>query len=185
MNRINVLLITLLACMFAAITAPQSTLAEEQSKIFEIAEQPLADALREFSEQTGLQLAYVATLAEDKMSPGTRGASEPGQALADILEGTGLEFQYVNDKTVAIGPATATDAGGFDSSANEVPSTALLAQTGTSDEAMQGTDEASPVEPEEVAEEPTNVLEEVLVLGTHIRGHKPAAPLMVFDSERG
>ena len=69
----------------------------------DIEAQPLPGALQEFSEQTNLQLAYVATLAKGKDSPGTQGKTRPKGALSDILEGTELEYQYVNAKTIAIG----------------------------------------------------------------------------------
>lgn len=71
----------------------------------DIREQPLPGALREFSDQTGLQLAYVATLARNKTSPGTQGRTDPGAALSELLEGTELRHQYVNSTTVAIGSA--------------------------------------------------------------------------------
>ena len=77
--------------------------AQDAAASIDIKEQPLPVALQEFSEQTDLQLAYVATLANGKTSRGTQGKIKPGEALSDILEGTELEYQYVNDETVAIG----------------------------------------------------------------------------------
>ncbi len=77
--------------------------AEDAAASIDIKEQPLPVALQEFSEQTDLQLAYVATLANGKTSRGTQGKIKPSEALSDILEDTELEYQYVNDETVAIG----------------------------------------------------------------------------------
>ena len=79
------------------------SLAEGAADSIDIEKQPLPGALQEFSEQTGLQLAYVATLAKGKTSPGTRGRTRPEAALSDILEGSELRYQYVNNETVAIG----------------------------------------------------------------------------------
>ena len=77
--------------------------AEAAADSIDIEKQPLPGALREFSKQTGLQLAYVATLAKGKNSPGTQGKTRPEAALSEILEGSELRYQYVNDETVAIG----------------------------------------------------------------------------------
>ena len=77
--------------------------AEGATEIIDVKGQLLPGALMEFSEQTDLQLAYVATLANGKASPGTQGKTRPGAALSDILRGTELEYQFVNDETVAIG----------------------------------------------------------------------------------
>ena len=69
--------------------------------------QPLASALREFSQQTGLQIGYAAELADGKSSQGVDGVSDPGQALDALLEGTGLEYRFINDGTVVIRASTA------------------------------------------------------------------------------
>ena len=89
------------------------TPAQDPTQDIDIEAQPLPGALQEFSEQTNLQLAYVATLAKGKDSPGTQGKTRPKVALSDILEGTELEYQYVNAKTVAIGSRRGRSHGGF------------------------------------------------------------------------
>lgn len=91
--------------------------------------QPLAAALKDFSDQTGLQLAYVATLAENKTSNGVENAASPVDALDAILDSTGLEYQFVNEETVAIG---LTDGRGGSDSKNSSPVPVLMAQNQTS-----------------------------------------------------
>ncbi|MCY4256264.1 MAG: TonB-dependent receptor [Gammaproteobacteria bacterium] len=76
----------------------------EAERSIEVKAQQLPQALMDFSEQTGMQLAYMAGQAEGKISKGTRGQDEPEAALSDILEGTRLAYQFVNQRTVAIGP---------------------------------------------------------------------------------
>jgi iron complex outermembrane recepter protein len=68
----------------------------------DIATQPLAQALREFATQTGLQLIYVSEIAATQVSKGApRGLPAP-DALQRLLEGSGLRFEFLNDRTVRI-----------------------------------------------------------------------------------
>ena len=73
----------------------------------DIAPQPLNQALAAFGEQTGLQLFYVAAIAKTRSSKGATAGLAPVEALAALLEGTGLEFEFVNDRAVRIFPAPA------------------------------------------------------------------------------
>ena len=68
----------------------------------DIAAQPLAPALSEFATQTGLQLVYVSEIVATQVSKGApRGLAVP-DALQRLLEGTGLRFEFMNDRTVRI-----------------------------------------------------------------------------------
>jgi iron complex outermembrane recepter protein len=68
----------------------------------DIAAQPLAQALGEFADQTGLQLVYVSEIAAKQASNGaSRGLAAP-DALRRLLAGTGLHFEFLNDRTVRI-----------------------------------------------------------------------------------
>jgi outer membrane receptor protein involved in Fe transport len=67
-----------------------------------IAPQPLKEALAAFGEQTHLQLFYVSAIAKTRSSKGARAGRPPSEALAALLEGTGLEFEWVNDRAVRI-----------------------------------------------------------------------------------
>ena len=68
----------------------------------DIAAQPLAQALSEFANQTGLQLIYVSEIAAKQASNGaSRGLAAP-DALRRLLAGTGLRFEFLNDRTVRI-----------------------------------------------------------------------------------
>ena len=64
--------------------------------------QPLAQALASFAQRTGLQLVYVSRLASGKRSHPVAAGLAPAQALAKLLEGTGLAFTYLNDRTIKI-----------------------------------------------------------------------------------
>ena len=137
--------------------------------------QPLPGALLEFSEQTDMQLAYVATLANSKTSPGTRGATEPATALREILAGTDLEHQFINEDTVAIGPNRATS-GGDGASA---PEPILMAQDSTqAGQSQSGQDETgddsgddaetADARPLDAEPEDTQDVEEIIVTGSRL-----------------
>lgn len=69
-----------------------------------IAAQPLATALAEFAHQMGLQLVYVSDVLQDQKSNGARAGLSSGEALAALLKGTGLTFEFLNPRAVRIFP---------------------------------------------------------------------------------
>jgi len=85
-----------------------------------IPSKPLAQALFEFAHQTGLQLLYESKLAAQRQSHETAGGLSAADALTEMLEGTGLEFQFLNPKSVRIfEPAVVAPA--VHPSVNELP----------------------------------------------------------------
>ncbi len=64
--------------------------------------QALDIALHAFALQTGLQLAYVTDLTRGKRTRGCAATAKPAEALAQLLEGTGLTFEFLNERTVQI-----------------------------------------------------------------------------------
>jgi iron complex outermembrane recepter protein len=72
-----------------------------------IAPQPLADALADFAHQTGLQLVYISRIATGLSSKGAKSGLAPAEALKQLLEGTGLNFQFINARTIRIYSAPA------------------------------------------------------------------------------
>ena len=183
-----------LLAICASLLAMQ-TPAQSHTHDIDIVAQPLPGALQEFSDQTNLQLAYVATLANGKDSPGTQGKSRPKAALSDLLEGTELEYQYVNAKTVAIGPPQVGAAG--DSAPGgrpPAPRPILLAQaqqteqdeTGgdsdaSSDDADASSDDADASSDD--AEVSDADVEEIIVTGTRLERtpSQIAANLVTMD----
>jgi hypothetical protein len=51
-----------------------------------------------------LQLFYVTDIVSSRKSPGAQSGLAPPAALASLLHGTGLEFEFVNDRAVRIFP---------------------------------------------------------------------------------
>lgn len=170
-------------CVAATVFALTAAAEENAGEAIEIEPQPLPGALREFSEQTGLQLAYVATLARGKTSPGTRGETQPEEALDEILDGAELKYQYVNEHTVAIGPDRSrapTPAAGARFAAEPI----LLAQAQMPPEQKQdeGDSENEAGRPATADEQPL-ALDRQVVTGTRLRGGDPSARVYSFTAE--
>ncbi|TBU74288.1 TonB-dependent hemoglobin/transferrin/lactoferrin family receptor [Pseudomonas daroniae] len=69
---------------------------------FTIARQPLVSALNTFSEVTGWQVGLPAELASGVYSPGLTGQLPAEQALARLLEGTGITYHSVGARSVVL-----------------------------------------------------------------------------------
>ncbi len=142
------------------------TPAQDPTHNIDVEAQPLPGALQEFSEQTNLQLAYVATLAKGKDSPGTQGKTRPKAALSDILDGTELEYQYVNAKTVAIGSRRAEAAGDSAPGGSQpAPEPILLAQSQETEQDEPGGDSDASSDDAEVSDAD---VEEIIVTGSRM-----------------
>ncbi|MGR9053336.1 MAG: TonB-dependent receptor domain-containing protein [Gammaproteobacteria bacterium] len=74
--------------------------------------QPLAPALEQLAKQTGLQVLYASDGAADKFAPGVSGRFTANQALARLLEGSGMTYRFTGPQTVALqlAEADATEA---------------------------------------------------------------------------
>jgi len=73
---------------------------------FNIDRQPMGDAINAFAAQTGLQvLLRVEGLPRGLTAPRVAGSLTPQAALTRLLEGSGLEYEYLDDRTVAVRPA--------------------------------------------------------------------------------
>jgi len=69
---------------------------------FDIPAQPLANAVNQFSRQTGWDVGYTADLARDVRSPGVRGELTPAEAMVQLLIGTGLGFDFSGPNAVLL-----------------------------------------------------------------------------------
>src|SRR5688572_11635317 len=65
--------------------------------------QPMRDALTALGKQTGLQVVYTAQDVTERITaPGLEGRFTPHAALTRLLENSGLYFEFLNERTVAI-----------------------------------------------------------------------------------
>lgn len=166
--------VTVTATQFARADEP---IVESDDDGITVEAQPLASALQEFSAQSGLQVAYVATLAEEVSSKGTHEAETADAALSEILDSTGLEYRFINDETVAIGPAASSEDEAEDpGNSRSAASPMLMAQDRTSAPRNQTNDEGS-------EEEKRRKMEEILVTGSRIRGAQLASPVVTITRE--
>ncbi len=81
-----------------------------QTRSFDIPPQPLSSALRQFADQSGMQLAYRTTELQGIASPGYHGSASSTQALARLLAGTGVSYSVTAANTVTISRASTTAA---------------------------------------------------------------------------
>lgn len=98
--RLTRLLICCLLPSFIAVWA--GSVQADETLTADIAPQPVADALAEFARQTGLQVIYLTPIATQRTSAGARTGMSPSDALTRLLDGTGLRFRFLNDRTVRI-----------------------------------------------------------------------------------
>src|SRR5262245_4228985 len=102
MNRFLAILIL----TAAAVAAPA---ADQKRMFFNIPAQQLSTALLKFSEQSQIQITAPSQLVADLHTEGVHGELGPGQALKQMLLGSGLSFEFISDGSVAIRPASAAN----------------------------------------------------------------------------
>ncbi len=64
--------------------------------------QPLVDALEAFARNAGLQVVYGPEITDGIRSPGAAAGRSVEDTLRELLRGTGLTFEFVNEKTVTL-----------------------------------------------------------------------------------
>src|SRR5450631_1601741 len=87
---------------FAEAQATQTQAIEMPALTADIPAQPLAQALEAFARQTGLQLVYVSEVVRDQKSRAVSSGLGAPNALSRMLEGTGLQFEYLTPRSVHI-----------------------------------------------------------------------------------
>lgn len=95
-----------LACALgvAAVTPPMAHAQAAQQAVqhYDISAGDLGTALNRFSDQSGLQVLFDASLVRGRTAPAVQGRFGAREALARLLQGSGLEASYVNDRTVIL-----------------------------------------------------------------------------------
>lgn len=71
--------------------------------------QPLGQALSELGQQTSLQVFFSPELVAGKQAPAVDGDLAPEQALRQLLQGSGLDYQ-INEGSVTLAPAATSAA---------------------------------------------------------------------------
>ncbi|MBK9519622.1 MAG: TonB-dependent receptor [Anaeromyxobacter sp.] len=91
--------LALAACL--ALTAAPAHAAEPAYDL-DVAPQPVGQALAELTRQAGLQPLVAEELTRRVQSPGVKGRYTLREAVARVLAGTGLAFEFTGERTVAI-----------------------------------------------------------------------------------
>ena len=85
-----------------AIAAFAGPAAAEEAKTFTIPSQSLVTALEAFGKQGDKEILFSKAQAEGHASAAVSGTYEPQQALAMLLNSSGLKFRQVNDNTFVV-----------------------------------------------------------------------------------
>ena len=179
MNRLFISVLVCLA-LFASTALAQDANTNDDGLSIEA--QPLASALREFSEQTGLQIGYAAELADGKATDGVDGIKDPEIALDTLLASSGLEHRFVNDSTVIIRETAVAKGDGGDSDPGNVgPAPVLMAQNQTT--TSTETSSRSQATTSREVEDEEQVLEQIIVTGSRIRGAQNASPVVTITRD--
>ncbi len=135
---------------------------------FNIAAQPLSQALREYAQQSGDQIVFYSEIGKGHAAPAVAGSYTRQEALLRLLENSGLKYRRVNAKTVAIG----SDAPARPEASMQRTSTAApmrLAQTSeTAPAPLPQTQEQGSVGEQRAPENSLFGVEEVIVTGTAV-----------------
>lgn len=94
----------------AAGAEPAESRQAESKQEFNIAAQPLSQALRDYAQQSGDQIVFYSEVSKGRESASVEGRYTRQEALQKLLENTGLKYRRVNPKTVAISKTTSTAA---------------------------------------------------------------------------
>jgi outer membrane receptor protein involved in Fe transport len=84
------------------VTATLAQASESTSFVADIPAQPLAQALAAFARHTGLQLVYVSSVIRDQRSQAVTAGLKVDEALARLLQGTGLHFEHLTPRSIRI-----------------------------------------------------------------------------------
>lgn len=85
-----------------AVPAVASAQSAQAPRSFNIAAQPLADALMQFGQQSGLNVSAPAPLTRGLTSPGVSGSMTAAEALSQLLAGTGLTYRFSGPASVRL-----------------------------------------------------------------------------------
>jgi beta-barrel assembly-enhancing protease len=95
----------LCACTLSALTHIPVALSQTEASTqlaVDIAPQPLSRALENLAHQSGLEVVYLSDVIQDQTTQGAPAGTAARDALAQLLDGTGLTFRYLNARMVRI-----------------------------------------------------------------------------------
>ena len=100
--KTTISLCAVLAMAMAMTAMPSPGFGQEAARLIDIPAQPLAAALTELSNETGLQVTAPAALVDGQRGAAVSGELTPLQALSQLLQGTGLAVEDLGADGVVI-----------------------------------------------------------------------------------
>lgn len=140
---------------------------DETRQDFNIAAQPVSQALRAYAQQSGDQIVFYSEIGKGRESAPVAGSYTRQEALLKLLENTGLKYRRVNRRTIAI----STDAPARPEASIQRTSAAMplrLAQATDTQAAPVAQSQAQSAAPEQATEGSLFGVEEVIVTGTAV-----------------
>lgn len=102
----------LLGLLITSAGIAPSAVADELRMAVAIPAQSLATALQQLAKQADLQLVYQTELAAGLQSPEVKGELSVRETLERLLQGTGLRYQFLDERTVAVSQVPMTSSAG-------------------------------------------------------------------------
>jgi iron complex outermembrane receptor protein len=143
-----------------------SAITEQTRQEFNIAAQPVSQALRAYAQQSGDQIVFYSDIGKGRESAPVEGSFTRQEALRRLLENTGLKYRRVNAKTIAIS-SDAPERPEASLQRTSVSSPLRLAQATDPAPAQVAQRQAESAEPQQPGDSLFGV-EEVIVTGTAV-----------------
>jgi iron complex outermembrane recepter protein len=171
----------------AWVAAMDAASAQDAARKYQIQEQSLGQALREFALASNLDLLFSPDLVADKKSASLDGKFTVDQGLRTLLRGSGLEFSISGSRVVIseAKEAPARQATSPTSTLNGTNGYTRLAQADVAERSPGSTSDPSSTR-DEVPQSLRDriALEEIVVTGTNIRGVYPtSSPVHIYTAE--
>lgn len=169
----------------SSLITPSWSRANETATEFNIRPQSLDSALLVFAEQADVQVSVSTVVITGIRTQGVVGRFTPSVALARLLTETGLRFTTIGDRTYSVsqgGPGSAHDRKTV-GRADDSTRTLAQGETAPSSRAPPGRSTAPSTQGPAVTTDETaasrDVMAEVVVTGTHIRGVAPVGSNLI------
>ena len=159
--------------------------ADELAYALEIPAQDLDGALKTLAVETDKQVLFAASDVKGHTSPEINGEYNTFDAMDLLLADTGLVYEVTRSDVLLVKPNDeASDKGGDSDSKNSSPAPVLMAQNRTSTKNDTSRTGSTIEDSSENDSNPEPLLEEIVVVGTHLRGiSNDSSPVLSFDRE--
>ncbi len=154
----------LAGCLSALLAATASTALAETAGRVDVPAGSLDAALTSLAGQTRQQILYKAELVANRRAPAVKGVLTSEDALRLVLQGTGITVKRTGPNVLVLQVASANGAGDGDGAGRP------FGGDGSSEPGPLGLERGQP-----------QLVEEVTVTGSNLRGVPPTSPLVVMD----